>query len=70
MSNAQASDRYLSVPRVCDKLSRGRTWLFETSRTDPTFPQPYHIHGRKVFSEAEIDAWVKSQTRRGEEVAA
>lgn len=54
--------RYLSIPRVCDKLSRKKSWVYNKAKNDPTFPQPKTICGRRVFIETEIDQWVEEQT--------
>ncbi len=61
--NVAPSARYLSIPRVCDKLSRRKTWLYDQMRNDPSFPRPLRINGRQVFLEHEIDRWVLAQTQ-------
>lgn len=65
--NQQPGARYLSIARVCDKLSRKKTWLYDQVKKDPTFPRPLRINGRQAFVEQDIDAWVMGKT---EQVAA
>jgi len=59
--NAAPGNRYLSIQRVCDKLSRQKTWLYDQVKNDPTFPRPLRINGRQVFVEQQIDNWVMGQ---------
>lgn len=54
--------RYLSIPRLCDKLSRKKSWVYNRAKNDPTFPQARNFCGRRVFVESEIDQWVEQQT--------
>lgn len=54
--------RYLSIPRVCDKLSRKKSWVYDRAKNDPTFPKSLSFCGRRVFVEADIDKWVALQT--------
>lgn len=65
--NHQPGMRYLSISRVCDKLSRKKTWLYDQVKNDPTFPRPLRINGRQVFIEQDLDAWVMGKI---EQVAA
>ncbi len=55
------ADRYLSVARVCDKLSRKKSWLYKTLKTDPTFPRILRLGSRPLIVESELDAWVLLQ---------
>jgi predicted DNA-binding transcriptional regulator AlpA len=59
--NIEPGTRYLSIARVCDKLSRRKTWLYDQVKKDPTFPRPLRINSRQVFAEPEVDAWVMNQ---------
>ncbi|MDM7942453.1 MAG: hypothetical protein QUV35_07475 [Hydrogenophaga sp.] len=59
--NAQPGTRYLSIPRLCDKLSRRKTWVYDLLQQDPTFPRPIRINNRSLFDEQAVDAWVKSK---------
>jgi predicted DNA-binding transcriptional regulator AlpA len=67
MQTTELGDRYLSIKRLGDKLSRGRTWIFDTVRDDPSFPRPFVVNNRKLFSEAAVDAWIRIKLRKGEE---
>ncbi len=60
--NATPGARYLSIARVCDKLSRKKTWLYDQIKRDPTFPRPLRINSRQVFVEQAIDQWVVGKT--------
>jgi len=56
-------ERYLSITRVCDKLSRRKSWVYEKIKSDPTFPFPVRIGGRQSFIESAIDEWVVLQNQ-------
>ena len=53
-----AAVRYLSPARVCEKFSRKRTWLYEQSRNDPTFPKFLRLGKGPVWREHELDEWI------------
>jgi predicted DNA-binding transcriptional regulator AlpA len=59
-----ASNRYLSIPRVCDKLSRKKTWVYDRVKNDPTFPRPLKLGAWQVFIESQIDEWVMLQAQQ------
>lgn len=50
--------RYLTVARVCDKLSRKKSWVYDKWARDPTFPRPVRLGKWPVFIESQIDDWV------------
>lgn len=52
-------ERYLTVARVCDKLSRKKSFLYARIKNDPSFPRPLRFSSFPVFRETEIDAWVQ-----------
>ncbi len=54
--------RYLSIVRVLDKLSRKKSWLYKTLKTDPTFPRVLRLGSRPLIIESELDAWVQLQS--------
>lgn len=54
-------ERYLSISRVGDKLSRRKSFIYERIKRDPSFPKPIRLDGRPLFRESEIDAWVLSK---------
>lgn len=65
-TTSEIGTRYLSMSRLCDKLSRKKSWAYSQLQNDPSFPKPLRIGtgGWPVWVEAEIDAWVM-QARRG-----
>jgi predicted DNA-binding transcriptional regulator AlpA len=67
--NAAPGRRYLSLRRLCDKLSRGRTWIYCTLKNDPTFPRPIRLGAWQVFAEDQVDEWIAKQAQRHEEAA-
>jgi predicted DNA-binding transcriptional regulator AlpA len=66
---AAPSARYLSIARVCDKLSRKKSWTYDRIKNDPTFPRPIHLGKRKAFIESQVDAWVEQQDKHAESAA-
>jgi predicted DNA-binding transcriptional regulator AlpA len=67
--NGAPGKRYLSFARVCDKLSRKKSWLYDKIKTDPTFPEVIHIAGRPALVESSIDAWVEQENNRAVDLA-
>jgi predicted DNA-binding transcriptional regulator AlpA len=67
--NPEPGARFLSIARVCDKLSRKKSWLYAQVEKDPTFPRPLRINSRQVFVEQDIDAWVFKKVDQSSEVA-
>ncbi len=55
------SARYLSIARVCDKLSRKKSWVFDKLKNDPTFPRAVRLGAWRVLVESQIDEWVLLQ---------
>lgn len=54
--------RFLSPSRACSKFDRGRSWIWERLRTDPTFPRPVYIDNKApLFIEAELDDWAAAR---------
>lgn len=60
----------LSPRTVCQRLGVGRTTLWHLEKSG-SFPKAIQISaGRKGFIAAEIDAWIKAQAAKRDEVAA
>lgn len=54
--------RYLKPESACTKLDRGRSWLWDRVKRDPTFPRPLYIDRKApLFLESELDEWVRSR---------
>jgi predicted DNA-binding transcriptional regulator AlpA len=54
----------LSTNQVLEIVGRRRTWLYDTLKSDPTFPRPFTLgaNSRQMrFYESEIRAWIESQ---------
>jgi predicted DNA-binding transcriptional regulator AlpA len=62
-STNQPGARYLSPARVCDKLSRKKSWLYDRMKNDSSFPQPIRLGAWNVFVESQIDEWVITQAQ-------
>ena len=59
--------RYLKPESACNKLDRGRSWLWERVKNDPTFPRPIYIdHKSPLFLESEIDRWIAERAAKSE----
>ena len=57
--------RFLKPERACSKLDRGRSWLWDRVKRDPTFPRPIYIDRKApLFIESELDEWVRSRERK------
>jgi len=55
------TERYLSIARVCDKLSRRKSWVYDKLKNDPTFPRPIRLGSWPVLVESQIDEWMLLQ---------
>lgn len=53
------------APRsVCEKFDRRKSWLWDTLKSDPSFPRPRYLSpGAPVFLESELDEWLLSRPR-------
>jgi predicted DNA-binding transcriptional regulator AlpA len=52
------------------KFDRGRSWIWEKVKSDPSFPRPYYIdHKSPLFLESELDAWIAARVGRWPHVA-
>lgn len=51
----------LTPKKVCEKLSRGKSWLWLQIKQDKDFPRPIYISGRPVFIEQELDAYIAAK---------
>ncbi len=67
--SATPGKRYLSFARVCDKLSKKKSWLYNRIKSDPTFPEVIYIAGRPALVESSIDAWVEQENNRAVDLA-
>ena len=53
---------FLKPERACSKLDRGRSWLWDRVKRDPTFPRPIYIdHKAPLFIESELEECVRSR---------
>ncbi len=55
------SERYLSIARVCDKLSRKKSWVYDKLKNDVTFPKALRLGSWPVLIESQVDEWVLLQ---------
>ncbi len=60
---ANAVEKYLSIPALCVKLSRKKSWVYAKLKNDPTFPKPIPIGSWNSFRDSEIEAWVRQQSQ-------
>lgn len=60
------------VRRVAEKCDGGISTVWYRVKTDPEFPRPVKIHGRTLWVEEEVDAYLRRKVAeaRGEKVAA
>jgi predicted DNA-binding transcriptional regulator AlpA len=57
--------RFLSPTSASSKVDRGRSWIWDRLRRDPTFPKPVYLDDKApLFIEAELDAWVAARAAR------
>lgn len=53
------------IPEYPDVRSRlgniSRTSIWRLRQTDPTFPKPVQIGGRKLYASHRLDAWIERQ---------
>lgn len=60
----------LSTKQVAQRLSIGRTSLWQLTKQDD-FPKTIQVTvGRKAYVAAEIDAWIKTRMAERDQVAA
>ena len=63
--------RGLSPKKVCEKLSRKKSWLWQRLKTDPDFPRPVYLSpGAPLFFEHELDAYLAKCAERTRKAAA
>jgi prophage regulatory protein len=56
------SDRLLKLSEVAQKISMGRTWIYDQIKAD-SFPKPLQLSPSAVrWRESEIDAWIEAQS--------
>lgn len=68
--NIPQGTRCLSIPKACEKLSRGKSWVWAKIKDDPAFPKPVAIGGgRAVLLEHELDAWLSEQVEKARAAA-
>ena len=60
---AVPSTRYLSIARLCEKLPRKKSWIYERIKNDPTFPRAVPLGHGRCWKEHEIDAWIMGQAQ-------
>ena len=54
--------RFLKPESAAAKFDRGRSWVWERVKRDPTFPRPIYLAPKApLFIEAELDAWAASR---------
>lgn len=55
--------RLISIPKTCEKLGKGRTWLYAQIRENSQFPRPIRVGARQSFIEEELDQWIELNRR-------
>ncbi|WP_223119690.1 helix-turn-helix transcriptional regulator [Salinicola corii] len=50
-------DRLIPLKSVEDKVGHGKSWIYVQIK-DGTFPDRRMVHGRALWRESEIDAWL------------
>lgn len=69
--NIPQGTRCLSIPKACEKLCRGKSWVWDRIKNDPNFPKPVKFAaGRPVMLEHELDAWLAAQVEASRAKAA
>lgn len=62
--------RCISIPKACERLSRGKSWVWAKIKDDPGFPKPIKFDGgRPVLLEHELDAWLAAQVEKSRQAA-
>jgi predicted DNA-binding transcriptional regulator AlpA len=57
--------KFLSPSSASNKFDRGRSWVWDRVKRDPTFPRPIYIDNKApLFRESELDAWLESRIAR------
>lgn len=59
-SRVQIGDRLLKPSSLCERLDRGKTWLWNAVKNDPQFPKPVYRQGMCFFIERELNTFVSS----------
>jgi predicted DNA-binding transcriptional regulator AlpA len=55
--------KFLSPSSACVKFDRGRSWIWDRVRRDPTFPRPIYLDNKAPrFLESELEAWAAART--------
>lgn len=61
-TNTTQGARCLKPTAAAEKLGRGKSWLWDRLKHDPTFPRPVYLSPHApVFLEHELDAWLANQ---------
>lgn len=59
-----AGTRGLSVKDAGAKFGRGKSWVWDKIKNDPTFPRPVYLGPKApVLLEHELDAWLAVRVR-------
>jgi predicted DNA-binding transcriptional regulator AlpA len=61
--NAPIGTRYINPKALCTKFSRGKSWIYDLMKKDPTFPRPLRVGNWPLWVEHEVDAWMARQPR-------
>ena len=62
--------RCLSIPKCGEKLSRGKSWVWEKIKNDQSFPKPIRLAGgMQVLLEHEVDSWLMKQVQNSRNAA-
>jgi predicted DNA-binding transcriptional regulator AlpA len=59
-SRVQLTDRLLKPSTLCERLDRGKTWLWDKVKNDPIFPKPVYRDGMCFFIERELNRFLAS----------
>ena len=58
MTSPQKSKQWLTGPQVRARYGkRSNVWLWRKDTTDPDWPKPLWLDGKKHYDEAELDAY-------------
>jgi len=61
-----AGARALSIKDAGAKFGRGKTWVWDKIKNDPTFPRPVYLGPKApVLLEHELDAFLAGLVRNG-----
>jgi predicted DNA-binding transcriptional regulator AlpA len=63
-STPHPSAVYLTSQQTHARYGRREPWAYRRCKTDPTFPKPIYIAGRKYWLLSELEAYEAAEARR------